>query len=331
MNVIKPLAVLCLLPGLMLVAVRVSAAPVATVTIESRPYQHQYRTYGEVEPRAVLTVRTGVTGMVQRVLVIPGMQVNAGQPLAMLGGPDYDTELTAAEARYRAAQSILKAVQQNYPQFSSAEALARANAMFATRHARLEQVQAAGTLRAPVAGTVQSVMVTAGSRLSPADAILRLIPKNGLWVRATIYGNAAGLRPGMLAVFRRDETAVPVRLRVQSIIPPLTVTGGVQVLCVARSTHPDWQDGEFGHVIIDAGAVTQLPVVPTAALVMDQGTWWVLVADADGLHRREVEIGPGRGDWTYIRHGVHTGERVVAVNAYLLFHADISRHYAPPD
>ena len=74
-----------------------------------------------------------------------------------------------------------------------------------------------------------------------------------------------------------------------------------------------------------------LVAVPTRALILDQGQWWVLVHTANGNQPRLVTPGPARGWQTFIERGLEPGAEVVVENAYLEFHSGISKNYQPPD
>ncbi|MGA7801920.1 MAG: hypothetical protein WCC36_14025, partial [Gammaproteobacteria bacterium] len=93
---------------------------------------------------------------------------------------------------------------------------------------------------------------------------------------------------------------------------------------------PHWHNGESGTVTLE-GASRTLVAVPTEALILDGGRWWVLVHTGGGNHRQVVVPGPSRGEWTTIERGLQPGTAVVVQNAYLEFHRQVSRHYQPPD
>jgi hypothetical protein len=71
--------------------------------------------------------------------------------------------------------------------------------------------------------------------------------------------------------------------------------------------------------------------VPTRALILDQGTWWLLVHTPQGIRRQAVVPGPSRGESTLIEKGLHPGAEIVVDNAYLLFHRDFSKSFQAPD
>jgi hypothetical protein len=113
-------------------------------------------------------------------------------------------------------------------------------------------------------------------------------------------------------------------------LPSLRPDGGLTAFFEATSSDPPWRGGEAGEVVV-AGKPRAAVAIPTAALVLDRGRWWVLVQAADGLRRQAVEPGPGRGEQTLILKGLAAGDAVVVRDAYLLFHRDFGQHYTPPD
>jgi hypothetical protein len=106
--------------------------------------------------------------------------------------------------------------------------------------------------------------------------------------------------------------------------------GGLPVglLPVGKSGH--WISGETGTVTL-RGAPQSGVMVPTRALILDRGLWWVLVRTPHGDMRQTVLLGPSRGDHTLIEHGLKAGAEVVVTNAYLEFHRNVSQRYQPPD
>ena len=99
----------------------------------------------------------------------------------------------------------------------------------------------------------------------------------------------------------------------------------------AAAIGPIW-NGNAGWLIAGGGVLfLAFSAVPTRALILDQGKWWVMVHTATGDHPQEVIPGPTRGWQTFIAHGLEPGTEVVVDNAYLEFHRSISQRYQPPD
>jgi len=184
-----------------------------------------------------------------------------------------------------------------------------------------------------------SVSIPAYAEVEPPLAWGRRPPQNcpvsGLWLEAAYYGADIGMihagmrgsfRPAGAAALRRD---VPVK--VCAVFSLLRSDGGESFALAATASRPGWMNGMFGTVTLKSPRQS-LVAVPTRALIIDRGRWWVLVRTPAGQDvPREVVPGPARGWQTFIESGLKPGEQVVVVNAYLKFHRNVSRNYQPPD
>jgi RND family efflux transporter MFP subunit len=329
---------------LALAAVGAPAQPAALATVEQRTVASQYTAYARVEPIRTVTVSAVVEGTVAGLRVLPGSPVRRGETLARITGTENTAELERARTEAAQARSALilaeeneKSVERTYPDLSTRQELDQAQAAVSQARAALKAAQAAlanqeasREVRAPVDGTVLETPVANGDRVALGDPLLRLQPEGGLWVRASFYGEAGGaLREGMRGTFRPALGGEVVPVEVASVVPPLQPDGGRSVGCPPLNGQRVYA-GELGTLRLE-GAEQTLPAVPTTALVMDRGKWWVLVEEAKGPRPQEVEPGPAANGWTLIRSGLEAGQRVVVKDAYLLYHRDFSKHYQPPD
>lgn len=321
-----------------------------TVKVQSRPVASQFVGYARVVPIAALPVRTVQPGVVSGLAVVPGTAVRAGQRLAELSGPEIRALEVRSEGDVRGAQATLAAATRTLAidrrqlplrlvtrqQVAYAQsALASAEAALASAQAQLQTVRRMSVLQAPSAGTVLSVDATDGERVAAGQTILTLETNDRLWLQATLYGaDAAALRPGTLGRFVPDTGSqapgsAGIAVRVATVFHTLQADGGETVGLLATAP-ADWLSGETGVVTLE-GPVRSLVEVPTRALVLDQGQWWVLVRTQEGDRRQKVLPGPARGWQTFIEQGLSPGDTVVVQNAYLEFHRGIAGHYQPPD
>lgn len=340
----RDLATLLTLGTLLLLAGRSSWAA-GFITVQARIVTTHIDAYARVEPIATLPVRTAQAGVVARIRVIPGSAVRAGQTLAQLVGPEIRALLTQDEGAVRSARARLAAARKSLARqrallalhlslrqavADAQSAVAAANADFDAARERLSAAQGLADLRAPADGIVLTLNAADGERVPAGKTILTLQANNRLWLRADYYGtDAAAIRVGMLGSFVRSAGSVPIPVRVVSVFATLEPGGGESV-GLRATAHAHWQSGEFGTVTLQ-GPQRSLVAVPTQALILDQGRWWVLVHTPQGYAPRAVVPGPTRGWQTFIDSGLAPGAQVLVENAYLKFHSGIAKSFQPAD
>jgi len=316
------------------------------VITQTQTLTNRFEAYAQVEPIAALTIRAAEAGQVVKFGIVPGTAVQAGQKLAELGGPEIQLALAQAEAAVNSAQTNLLAAQKSLAierqqlashlvtrqlVFQAEGAAAQAQAADDTAQAQLKSLRQTIVLTAPTDGSVLAVNAAEGERVSAGETILTLQPADKLWLKASYCGaDAAAIHPGMTGWFSPTDGAEPIPVKVATVFGALTPDGGEGVGMVAATSPTNWLNGEFGTVTLN-GATRSLPVVPTRALILDHGQWWVLLRTVKGEQRQSVVPGPARGWQTFIESGLKPGEQVVVENAYLEFHRNISKTYQPPD
>lgn len=316
------------------------------VTAKSQIVVSRLRSYARVEPITVTSLRAAEGGVIRGLNVIPGQAVKAGNVVGHLRGPEIATLLAqrrgavaSAHAAVRAAQHSLAIERENRAAhlatrktvFEMEASLSQAKARLSTAEVALRQAEDGTTLRAPDRGMVVSLAAGDGERVSPGQRLLTLQSIHSLWIRAVYYGTDANqIRVGMRGTFVPADGSTPFGVEVRSILPTVQPGGGVPVgLRPIRKTIR-LISGEAGTLLLQ-GTKRREVAVPTRALILDHGRWWVLIQTPHGNQHRPVALGPSRGDQTFIEHGLEPGAEVVVTNAYLEFHQNVSQHYQPPD
>ncbi len=327
-------------------AASLARADTNVVTVQTETVTNQFQAYAQVEPIAVLPVRAVQAGMVVGLEIVPGAAVQAGQKLAELGGPEIQGTLAQADAAVGSAQTNLLAAQRSLAiqrqqlvshlvtrqmVLEAEGAAAQAQAAFDTAQAQLRALRQTITLTAPAGGTVLAVNASDGERVGAGETILTLQPADKLWLKAVYYGtDAAAIQTGMTGQFSPADGGEPMAVRVCTVFGALTPDGGESVGMLAATSSSSLLNGQFGTVMLN-GPVQRLVAVPTRALILDQGQWWVLVHTTAGNHPQAVTPGPTRGWQTFIKRGLEPGADIVVESAYLEFHQGISQRYQPPD
>ena len=317
------------------------AAPV-TLPAHTLRYRPQVRGWAQVRSLSPLVLRTAVAGRVATIRVVPGEAVRAGQPLVTLAGPELDGELSAARARWRAARHELAAARmtvasarRTYPvvtdrkSLDAAQAgLAAAEGESAAAHAALETLLAQQTLSSPAAAEIDRVNAAPGADLSAGSPLVSLLPRGSLWLRAEVFGHPS-LPATAAAHFVPDDGGPAIAVRKVAELPA-RAPDGARVFNFEATGSARWQAGETGKLIW-RGSPRNAVAVPSEALVLDAGRWYVLTDVHGNLAAQAVIPGPTRGTDVLITKGLRAGVPVVVRQAYLLFHRDFSAQYAPPD
>lgn len=302
--------------------------------------------YAQVEPISIVPVSAAEPGVIAGMKIVPGMHVRAGQELARLTGPTINALLLQSGADVRSARSQLEAAQkslaieqQQLPthlttrqavhQAEAAEAQAQTTLDNARSH--LEAVRQMTTVSAPADGVVLALNSADGALVSAGQAIVTLEPDNGLWLRANYYGaDLNAIRVGMTGVFTPANGSAAVPVRVSSIPGTLSVGGAESVSLTPIKGKAALLSGQSGTVTLDLPS-RQLVAVPTRALILNKGKWWVMLHTPTGDRAQEVVPGPAQGWDTLIERGLAPSAKVIVNNAYLLFHASIAEQYQIPD
>jgi membrane fusion protein, heavy metal efflux system len=284
-------------------------------------------------------------GIVSGLRVLPGEIVRPGQTIAHLTGPMVSTErarlaadLNSAQIRLSAATQAAAIEQEKLDeQLSTRDAIARAHAELDTARQQLVAAQAAARSYTSLAeiGTSEPGVVTAvnaadGQYVSAGQALVTVASSRDLHVVAYFYGSdAASVTRGIKGVFLREGTDAPIELIVRRTAWSVTAPGQLEVWLDAAPGR-SLVAGTVGTVSLTASDDKRL-AVPSKALILESGQWWVLLHDKGGNHRRRVVPGPAEGGWTSIRQGLAPGERVVTQDTYLYFHQDFSTRYQQAD
>jgi RND family efflux transporter MFP subunit len=330
-----------------LAACALGQAPDAdAVVVEVHSVTPHLVAYAQVEPISVVPVDAAETGVVDGLRVVPGSRVGAGQELARLSGPAMRTLLMQDQADVRSARSQLDAAQKSLAiergqlpshlttrqavhQAESAEV--QAQTALDNAQSKLDSARQMVTLTAPTGGIVLAINSTNGQLVTAGQAVVTLQPENGLWLRASYYGaDLQTIHAGLTGRFSPTDGGQPIAVRVCSAPAMLASGGGESIALCPLQQHTNWLSGESGTVTLDLPQ-RKLVAVPTRALVLNQGKWWVMVETARGEAPQQVVPGPSQGWNTFLESGIAPGTKVIVNNAYLLFHANVAEQYQIPD
>lgn len=330
---------------------------VQVVTVQPTKLTRTLRLTGAVAYNAFNTtpVITQVGGPVSRILVVPGQQVKAGQPMLDVSSPDYsqllDAYLKAADAYRLADKNWVRAqdlyqhhaiAQRDLDQAESDRNQAQADLNAADQGMRILGIKNPGDLAkapssalipvlAPIGGEVVERLVSPGQVvLAGQTQAFTISDLRTVWVLANVYqADLADVRTGDDVVVETDAYPGTFHGRISYVSPALDPnTRTLQARIVVDNPGEKLKRDMYCTVTVTAGSIANAIAVPDSSVLRDDNNqpFVYLAIGANQFGRRDVEIGQSLEGKTQILRGLSPGERVVGDGSLFLQFANSLQH-----
>lgn len=281
-----------------------------------------------------------VSGLVNRVNVRLGDQVNTGQTLATVTSSEmagFDKEVIAARAEVQNANRALKQAEQLYESgLSSAKELEEAKNDFLIKQAELKRANAvlklnggsntgSYAIKSPIGGFVIEKNVTNNMQLRSDNdkSLFTIADLSNVWAMINIYeSDISRIKAGdevSLSTLSYPEQVFKGKIdKIYNLIDQESKVMNARV--VIANTQALLKPGMLGTVKVSAHAGIDLPAINARAIVFDNNKNYVLVLNNENKVRiQEIEIGRKTADRVYISKGLTAGDRVIASKQVFLF------------
>jgi RND family efflux transporter MFP subunit len=182
-------------------------------------------------------------------------------------------------------------------------------------------------VRAPIAGTLAEILVTAGSYVEEGDEMFHIVDTDRLWLEASVAEADVGRLQdpqrawfsveGFAQSFTADPASGGQLVAFGTLVDPVRRT--VPVLFELPNPDGRLRVGMFADVRIATGESAEDTALPVSAIVEEAGQDVVYVMlGGESFERRVVRLGVRDGDYVQVIEGIEPGERVVTVSAYLV-------------
>jgi membrane fusion protein, heavy metal efflux system len=304
---------------------------------------------GAVAYNAFLTtpVITQVGGPVSRIVVVPGEQVKAGQPMLYVTSPDYSVLRSAyikARDAFQLADRFYTRAQDLYAHKVIAEAdLEQAESTRSQAQADLQSSEQAirilgisnpddlvnnppspeVALLAPQAGEVVERLCSPGQLLQAGGTqCFTLSNMSSVWVLVNIYqDDVAYVHVGDEVTIDNEAYPGVVRGKIQYIAPALDPnTRTLQARIEASNPGERLKKDMYVTAEVRAGTIPNAIMVPDAAVLRDtENMPYVYIQTGNNrFARRMVTLGESRGGRTQITAGLQAGDKIVGDGSLFL-------------
>lgn len=307
----------------------VQPATVTTIVVEKQEWQPKLTSVGNVRAFRGVDLSTEVGGLVARVPIKSGMDVNEGDLLIKLNDSADVAQLNSLKAMADLAKVInerdkaqlaIQAISKNVYDTSTADMKAK--------RAQVDQqtaLVAKKNLKAPFSGRVGIVTINPGQYVNPGDKLLTLQTIDPIYVDFTLPQSSAGIiQAGQTIELQTDAFKDLVFLgKITAVSPKVELnTRNIQIEAQISNPEKKLLPGMFANVNINLGDRVELLTLPQTAVTYNPyGSTVFIVKKTDRLDKKgipvmeaqQVFVTPGltRGDQVAIVKGLEPGMTVI--------------------
>ena len=322
---------------------------VQEVTVEPTRLRRELRLSGTVAYNSFETtpVITQISGPVSRILIAPGENVRAGQPMLYVASPDFAqlrTNYLKAKDAFSLAQKSYARAQDLYQH--------RVNALADLEQAESTQNQAQADLQAaeqaltvvgiehpdrlskdttipevpvlaPIAGEAVERLASPGQVIQAgATQVFTISNMGSVWVLVNVYERDMGaVHMGDTVTIQTDAYPDEFHGRISYIGAALDATSRtLPVRIITQNPGEKLKKDMYVTAIVEAGAIPNALTVPDSAVLRNaENEPFVYVeVSPNQFGERPVTIGEAADGKTQVLEGLKTGERVIADGSLFL-------------
>lgn len=293
---------------------------VRTALVQRRVLEGAIQVPGTVtwDLRKAVIVSARVDAVIQWLHVrAPYATVAAGEPLADLLAPEWNSALAEADALRHVQSDDAKALQGAALQRLRVMGLSSADARPSSSHG-----QPVITLHAPESGVVTTLDVREGQRVGAGQTLMTINHLDTVWVEAALPQALAGrVRAGTPVDITAD--AQPGRRfagTVETVLPDIDAATRTQrARIVLPNADGALSPGMFARIDFTPAPGRPILVVPDEALITVGDRTRVILAEDEGRFRPvPVQTGRSARGYTEITQGLQANQRIVTSGQFLI-------------
>lgn len=293
-------------------------ASVHTLVVASKQRIATEEVVGTVRAKLRSVIEAKVSGKIERLLVVPGQQVKAGELLAVVDSREvqarYDQAVALkqqAEADLKRLTSLLEQKVLSQAEFDNAQARARVTIASVTE---AETMLSYTKVTAPFAGVITRKHADVGDLATPGKPLLDMEDSTALRLEADVPEAVVGKLtlgdklPVDISVLENELQGV-----VSEIAPAADPNSRTFLVKLDLSNVAGLRAGQFGRVSMPVGKTSALRV-PVSAVIQRGQMEIVFVVNDGKAQLRLVKTGKRIDNEAELVSGVSAGEKIVADN-----------------
>lgn len=310
-------------------------SPADITIVEQKSLTRTLPFSGSLSPLVQSTVKSKVSGEVQKVLVREGEAIKQGQVLAQIDTSDLNARLDAqvaaleeTKARWSIAdknrESNLKLLKQNFISQNAFDTthstLEASSASVRSAEAQVRLARNAmqdAVIRAPISGILAKRMVNVGEKVGPDSPMFTVVDLARMEIEAPAAASEIPrVKVGQICSFKVDGFGERTFEGRVERINPITEQGSRSITLYLSVANGDGmlKGGMFAKGLLVLDKTQASTVVPLAAVRDDGGQSYVFTLEGGKVAKRNVTLGlsEAQAGLVEVKSGLETGAQVVA-------------------
>ena len=265
---------------------------------------------------------------------VVGSVVRAGQSIFTVTGGEIPfenveaakqsarAELSTAKSEYDRASELIKDKLITQAEFQNAK-LRYQNAQITLNNLSKNYSAGGKSLSSPISGYIKSILVSEGQYVSAGQPLATITKNQRLILRVDVSlkdaNRISSIQEANFTIIQ-NKLAYNTKILNGRLISIAKTTGDNTPFIPVHfeiDSRPDLLPGSFAEVFLKTVPINNVLVIPTTALVEEQGIFYVYVqTEGESFQKREVKLGANDGQNVQVLSGVNENERVVTKGAY---------------
>jgi len=290
---------------------------VSAVVTENASLNNDLKVTGSLTANESVSLRSEVSGIVEKIHFREGQTVKKGQLLVQLN----DDELKAELEKLQFTKKLNEDIEYRQKQLLAKEAISKEEYETALTtlntsiaEIRVKQVQVEKhKIKAPFDGVVGLRSVSEGSYLNPADEIATLYSINPIKIDFSIPGKyTAEINEGDKIAFTVDAYKDTFYGEIYAIEPQIDPqTRSIKLRATSANKEGKLLPGQFAKITLTISTFEDAMLIPTESVIPELDGKKVFVIENGLVQNRQVETGIRTADQVQVTKGLNPGDTVV--------------------
>lgn len=291
--------------------------PVSAVIVQQNALDNELRSTGSLLANEFVTLKSEVSGIVEKINFKEGQRVKKGQLLVQLN----DDGIRAEIEKLQFTKKLNEDIASRQKQLLKKEAISQEEyeTVVTTLNTTLADIKVKQVqlmkhqIRAPFDGLIGLRSVSEGSYLNPSDNIVTLYSINPIKIDFSVPGKYSGeVNPGDKITFTTDAYQDVFSGEIYAIEPRIDPkTRSLMIRAVSANEQNKLLPGQFAKIQLTLDTYENAIMIPTEAVIPELNGKKVFIYKNGVAQSKQIETGIRTADKIQVISGLSAGDTVI--------------------